>query len=134
MNIAVVGTGYVGLVTGACFAEYGVNVVAVDKDADKIAALQKGRVYVAPHPFQMGIDRGRRIVLRDDPPESGLRPSVSYLFRSVAAVVPRRTAAVLPHARQKDGAAELLELRSRGAVTIAQDEETSIVPGPASRA
>ena len=44
MNIAVVGTGYVGLVTGACFAEFGVSVVAVDKDPEKIAALGKGKV------------------------------------------------------------------------------------------
>ncbi|HEU4402969.1 MAG TPA: UDP-glucose/GDP-mannose dehydrogenase family protein [Candidatus Polarisedimenticolia bacterium] len=44
MNIAVVGTGYVGLVTGACFAEFGVNVLGVDKDPEKIAALQKGKV------------------------------------------------------------------------------------------
>jgi len=43
MNIAVVGTGYVGLVTGTCFAEFGVNVVGVDKDEAKIASLQKGR-------------------------------------------------------------------------------------------
>ena len=32
MNVCVVGTGYVGLVTGTCFAEFGVNVVCVDKD------------------------------------------------------------------------------------------------------
>jgi UDPglucose 6-dehydrogenase len=44
MNIAVVGTGYVGLVTGACFAEYGVSVIAMDKDAPKIALLQKGQM------------------------------------------------------------------------------------------
>ena len=44
MNIAVVGTGYVGLVTGSCFAEFGVSVVGVDKDAAKIALLQKGGV------------------------------------------------------------------------------------------
>ncbi len=44
MNIAVVGTGYVGLVTGACFAEFGVSVVAVDKDASKVEHLQEGRV------------------------------------------------------------------------------------------
>ena len=44
MNIAVVGTGYVGLVTGACFAEFGVNVIGVDKDESKIASLQKGKV------------------------------------------------------------------------------------------
>jgi UDPglucose 6-dehydrogenase len=42
MNIAVIGSGYVGLVTGACFAEFGVNVSCVDKDEAKIAALKKG--------------------------------------------------------------------------------------------
>jgi UDPglucose 6-dehydrogenase len=44
MNIAVIGTGYVGLVTGACFAEFGINVVCVDKDADKIARLERGEI------------------------------------------------------------------------------------------
>lgn len=42
MNIAIVGTGYVGLVTGTCFAETGVNVTCVDVDAEKIDRLQKG--------------------------------------------------------------------------------------------
>jgi UDPglucose 6-dehydrogenase len=44
MNIAMIGTGYVGLVSGTCFAEFGHNVICVDKDADKIARLQKGEV------------------------------------------------------------------------------------------
>ena len=44
MNIAVVGTGYVGLVTGACFAEFGINVVGVDKDVSKTAMLEQGKV------------------------------------------------------------------------------------------
>lgn len=42
MNIAIVGTGYVGLVTGACFAEMGVNVICVDIDKRKITKLQDG--------------------------------------------------------------------------------------------
>ena len=44
MNICVVGSGYVGLVTGACLADFGMNVVGVDKDAAKVAALSQGKV------------------------------------------------------------------------------------------
>ena len=44
MNVAVIGTGYVGLVTGACFAEFGINVICVDKAEDKIAGLRDGKV------------------------------------------------------------------------------------------
>jgi UDPglucose 6-dehydrogenase len=44
MRIAVVGTGYVGLVAGVCFAESGNDVVCVDKDAAKIRGLSKGKV------------------------------------------------------------------------------------------
>ena len=43
MHIAVIGSGYVGLVTGACFAEFGVDVTCVDVDADKIAQLALGK-------------------------------------------------------------------------------------------
>ena len=42
MNIAVVGTGYVGLVSGTCFAEMGVNVYCVDIDQEKINKLNNG--------------------------------------------------------------------------------------------
>ena len=44
MNVCIIGTGYVGLVTGACFAEFGVQVVCADKDGDKIAALERGEI------------------------------------------------------------------------------------------
>jgi UDPglucose 6-dehydrogenase len=44
MNICVVGSGYVGLVTGACLADFGVHVVGVDKDEAKIEALSRGKV------------------------------------------------------------------------------------------
>ena len=42
MRIAIIGTGYVGLVSGACFSDFGHEVVCVDKDADKIEALERG--------------------------------------------------------------------------------------------
>ena len=44
MNIAVIGTGYVGLVTGACFSEFGVQVTCVDADAEKIEGLVRGNI------------------------------------------------------------------------------------------
>jgi UDPglucose 6-dehydrogenase len=44
MRIAMIGTGYVGLVSGACFSEFGYDVTCVDSDEDKIAALQRGDI------------------------------------------------------------------------------------------
>ncbi|MBV8492223.1 MAG: UDP-glucose/GDP-mannose dehydrogenase family protein, partial [Alphaproteobacteria bacterium] len=44
MRIAMIGTGYVGLVSGACFSEFGVNVTCVDKDTGKIERLSRGEM------------------------------------------------------------------------------------------
>ncbi|HTV01872.1 MAG TPA: 2-dehydropantoate 2-reductase N-terminal domain-containing protein, partial [Luteitalea sp.] len=52
MKIAVVGTGYVGLVVGACFAENGNDVVCVDKDAVKVKALKRGKIPI----FEPGLE------------------------------------------------------------------------------
>ncbi len=52
MRIAMIGTGYVGLVSGVCFSEFGVEVFCVDKDADKIARLQRDEVPI----YEPGLD------------------------------------------------------------------------------
>jgi UDPglucose 6-dehydrogenase len=52
MWIAMIGTGYVGLVSGACFADFGHQVTCVDKDADKIAALHRGEIPI----YEPGLD------------------------------------------------------------------------------
>jgi UDPglucose 6-dehydrogenase len=52
MRIAMIGSGYVGLVSGACFSEFGVNVVCVDKDEAKIGALLEGRMPI----YEPGLD------------------------------------------------------------------------------
>ncbi len=46
MNICVIGTGYVGLVTGACLAEFGMNLICVDSDRSKIELLQQGKMTI----------------------------------------------------------------------------------------
>src|ERR1700759_2233629 len=52
MRIAMIGTGYVGLVSGACFADFGHDVICVDKDESKIAALHRGEIPI----FEPGLD------------------------------------------------------------------------------
>ena len=53
MRIAMIGSGYVGLVSGACFAQFGHDVVCVDKDAAKIDRLRKGEIPI----YEPGLDR-----------------------------------------------------------------------------
>lgn len=88
-----------------------------------------GHAYVAPDGFQMGLRSEGRIALSKDEPENGLRPSASYLFRSVAKVYGPHAVGVLLTGMGKDGAEELKLLKERDAVTIVQDKESSIVYG-----
>ena len=52
MRIAMIGSGYVGLVSGACLSEFGHSVTCVDKDEGKIAALSRGQIPI----FEPGLD------------------------------------------------------------------------------
>src|ERR1700691_932751 len=68
MRIAVVGSGYVGLVAGACFADLGHDVILVDNDERKLAALKNGQVPIHENflPELLSRHRGQRLTFSDD--------------------------------------------------------------------
>lgn len=85
-------------------------------------------VYIAPSTRHMLV-RGRHLVLQDAPPVSLHCPSATVLFRSVAASHGSRAIGVLLTGMGDDGAAGLMEMKQAGALTIAQDEASSVVFG-----
>jgi two-component system chemotaxis response regulator CheB len=91
--------------------------------------LAPGQAYMAPDRVQMGVAPDHCVYLSPDVPENGMRPSVSYLFRSVQQVYGAHSAAVLLSGMGRDGADEMKLLRESGAVTIAQDKESSVIHG-----
>jgi two-component system, chemotaxis family, protein-glutamate methylesterase/glutaminase len=107
--------------------------VRVAVDGERILS---GHVYVAPDGFHMKVHRSGTICLSKDEPEDGPRPSISVLFRSVAEIYGCKAVGVLLTGMGKDGALGLKSMKESGAVTIAQDRETSVVhsmPGEAIR-
>ncbi len=60
MNVCIIGSGYVGLVTGSCFAEFGVQVVCADNDAGKVSALQAGRIPIYEPGLESLVERNVR--------------------------------------------------------------------------
>jgi two-component system chemotaxis response regulator CheB len=91
--------------------------------------LEPGRIYLAPDGLHMGVEPPGVIVLRKDALEHGMRPAVSYLFRSVMSTFGKSAAGVLLTGMGRDGADELKQMRDSGALTIAQDQATSVVFG-----
>ncbi len=97
MRIVMVGTGYVGLVTGACFSEFGVDVTCVDKDAGKIERLNKGGIPI----FEPGLDK---LV------ETNVKAGRLHFTTDLASAVPGADAifiAVGTPSRRGDGHADL---------------------------
>jgi len=97
MRIAMIGTGYVGLVSGACFADFGHHVTCVDKDAGKIAALRHGKIPI----FEPDLDR-----LVADNMRSGRLDFATELQEPVAAADAVFIAVGTP-SRRGDGHADL---------------------------
>ena len=98
--------------------------------------LAPGHAYFAPDGLHMRVRGDNRICLTTDGPDQGLRPSVNRLFRSVAVSYGRNAVGVLLTGMGRDGADELMQMKKRGAVTVVQDRESSVVfgmPGEAVR-
>jgi two-component system, chemotaxis family, protein-glutamate methylesterase/glutaminase len=91
--------------------------------------LLPGHGYVAPDGCHMGVENGPRIILSDHAPENGLRPSVSYLFRTVANNFGSDAVGIILSGMGRDGAEELKLMKDKGAVTMVQNEESSVVFG-----
>ncbi len=75
------------------------------------------------------MERSLRIILSNHAPENGLKPSVSYLFRTAANAFGSSTVGVILSGMGQDGAQELNLMKDNGAITFAQDKESSVVHG-----
>ena len=89
-------------------------------------------IYIAPGNYHIYVARQGAdsvIKLSQDPPRNGHRPSVDYLFESLANIYQNHALGIIMTGMGKDGAAQLAEMRKQGAWTIGQDEASSIVYG-----
>jgi two-component system chemotaxis response regulator CheB len=108
------------------------SAVAV-REAGHDEAIVANTAYLAPGGKQMRLVPGsggaRLLQLSDDPPENACRPSVDYLFRSVANHFPGKALAVILTGMGDDGARGLRLLKGGGSTVIAQDEASCVVYG-----
>ncbi|MET7243213.1 chemotaxis-specific protein-glutamate methyltransferase CheB [Methylobacterium sp. EM32] len=88
-----------------------------------------GHVYVAPGDRHLTLGPGGLLMLVDEPPVGGQRPSATLLFRSVARSAGPRGLGVLLTGMGEDGAAGLLDMHLAGAATIAEHESSAVVYG-----
>lgn len=102
------------------------------KEAEDGDELRASRVLIAPGGKQMKVQLrsdGLCVRITDDAPINRHKPSVDYLFQSIASVIGSKAVGVLLTGMGADGANGLLQMRLKGAKTIAQDEESSVVYG-----
>lgn len=91
--------------------------------------LIRNHIYIAPDGYQMGVNSSNKIMLKPDQAINGHRPSVTYLFRSIAQNIGKPSLGILLTGMGNDGADGLKEMKEAGSMTIVQDEESSIVYG-----
>ena len=99
------------------------------KDGEPILG---GHVYIAPGSFHMFVEHkplGNFIKLSQTEPRNGHRPSCDVLFESVANIYKNHALGVIMTGMGRDGAAQITEMRKKGAWTLGQNKETSIVYG-----
>ncbi|CAG0897879.1 unnamed protein product [Cyprideis torosa] len=104
------------------------------KEACNGDIIQANTVYIAPGGRQMKVkasDNGnhRQIRITDDPPENSCKPSVDYLFRSVADYYLDRTTSIIMTGMGSDGTEGLKILKKKGSYIIAQDQASCVVYG-----
>ncbi|MBF0376094.1 MAG: chemotaxis response regulator protein-glutamate methylesterase [Desulfamplus sp.] len=104
------------------------------KEAENGEPLRPNTVFIAPGGMQMKIVAGadgrtRTIKLTDDPPENSCKPSVDYLFRSIAEHYVGRATAVIMTGMGSDGTKGLEHIKKNGGVIIAQDKDSCTVYG-----
>jgi two-component system, chemotaxis family, protein-glutamate methylesterase/glutaminase len=112
------------------FSEWLDNSCAIRvKVAQQGEPLRPGTAYVAPGGVEMGVEGQRRIILARGRAGQTLCPSVAYLFHSMAEQYAEGAVGILLSGMGGDGARGLKEMKDRGALTIAQDEESCVIFG-----
>ncbi len=102
------------------------------KEAENMDDIRPGRVLIAPGGRHMKIEKtetGYRVCLVDRPPINFHRPSIDFLFQSVADTARNKAIGIILTGMGSDGAKGLLSMREQGAYTIAQNEETCVIFG-----
>ncbi len=89
----------------------------------------KGHAYLAPDNYHLAISENDSLELNNDPPDNNFKPSIEHLFRSVAKVFATEAVGVLLTGMGRDGADGLKLMHDKRAITIAQDESSSLVFG-----
>ncbi|MCQ2575766.1 MAG: chemotaxis response regulator protein-glutamate methylesterase [Treponema sp.] len=95
-------------------------------------AIMSGHIYIAPGGYHMIVERhpiGNTIRLNQEPLRNGHRPSCDMLFESVASIYQNRALGVIMTGMGRDGAAQIAEMRKKGAWTLGQDAASSVVYG-----